>query len=548
MGKAQEAAYAFCEAHRAIAKGEAARLLKEESCRLGPDGKQFDLASTQLEQGDASCATTYAWISCLQGWLPEGDGTRKKIAASMQDAIAWEVVQHMHGGDDLDAALMFVLSSTPVLHDIATLSRLKHACFKITRHLCAIGWLLQSFRCTSRNDCRPKRRLTKAKLRSDGPEVSPTEDASKSPQDEPNQEGPAREEGPEGGPGRSVSECASEAEGHMDSVSVKEAPATSTAGSQPGGDACGEQTANMNTNIMDAQTDVTASALLYPSCSTDGNLRLQWPPGLALTECCTHPIAKLLEEAYDDLKALLPDASDIGHVGRKFQHRNLEKRSLQWCDRASQFCDEDTKTAATQWIRNGTACELQRRMLVLAIVLGEDHVLSLIENSARPDDLLSRAVYGAMHDYCAVYGFNEEHAQKLVDRLLSHRLTPHESDVYVAYMDLLGQLLQGTARLDSDTWAHASVGHLGPCERTISTVIDIAGWWHRSRFHEEKTAALLEQAFATLLCIFEGCDSLGRWELDICRLARWCIYNYHHIATALEFAKKLVQMGGRLHQ
>jgi hypothetical protein len=528
---ALDAAHGYCHSQGSMAKVAAARLVEEES-----DPLKRQQLSTQLENSAASC---YTLLCSLERRTDEKD---KRLMKAVQDATAWQVIEQMTTGGDLDTAMGRTLFAA--IEDI-TRSQLKHSCLKKLRHLSAIGWFLQSLCGHSHNDFRPKRRKKKARAKGETAQTDNVAVFNESPE--------TSQDLSEGCNVEDVEDA------HLDSVSVKcmEAALEAPNDTQSNPPKHAEQSSRASHHgEIDVSSNVTASALWYPEVRrASATLAISEAPGLrlAMTACARHPWEVILDEAYAELRDSLSEACECGRVGRSFVHRRLFESVPRWrvkfgYDESSQNewrpSSDGDRSMIAQWIRNDSD-QLQRRTLLILVLFGTAHVLPLIEKTG--DDSLSRAVYGALQDFSSIYGLSDGDAQAVLSAILAQCPRTMNPDVYVAYMAVLGRLLRGTAA--ADCWAHA-MGHqnqsLIAC--AITQIIEIAGWWHRNRFHEENTAKVLGQAFASLLQIFDACDSLDRWERDICRLARWCIYNYHHISTALDSAKSLLHMGGSTSQ
>jgi len=266
--------------------------------------------------------------------------------------------------------------------------------------------------------------------------------------------------------------------------------------------------------------------------------------GLVPTLRPSNPLEQRLDEAFSELSALLEHASNdiVGVVDRNYAVRMLFGHTPLWCERVSKSwnaCPQPAM-AALEWIRScssGWPTQQLKTLLVLSM-MGVEWVIPVIESTA--DDALSRVVYGGLQKYVSIYGMDTAEASKVFQCVLSTDHNHYQSACYVAYIRLLGQLLQGAALS-----AALNGSNLAQVDGAVRKVLEIAGWWHRNHFHEEDTAELLSQAFESLLQIFHGSPSLGAWERDICQLARWCIYNYLHMNSALGSAKRLLHMGGK---
>jgi len=323
--------------------------------------------------------------------------------------------------------------------------------------------------------------------------------------------------------------------GNLDSVSIH-ADLTSGAPTEFPPEASG-QVAGPGTSGGCNLSMVTGSSMMFPSLS-----RCHAGPmsGLVPTLCPSNPLEQSLDKAFLELSALLEQASNdiVGAVDRKYAIRMLFGRAPLWCERVRKSwsaCPQPAM-AALEWIRSCSSGWLTQQLetLLVLIMMGVEWVLPVVESTA--DDALSRVVYGGLQKYVSIYGLDTAEQSKVCQCVLSTDHNHYQSSCYVSYIRLLGQLLQGAALTGS---------RLAQVDGAVRKVLEIAGWWHRNHFHEEDTAELLSQAFESLLQIFHGSPSLGAWERDICQLARWCIYNYLHMNSALGSAKRLLHMGGK---
>jgi hypothetical protein len=220
-------------------------------------------------------------------------------------------------------------------------------------------------------------------------------------------------------------------------------------------------------------------------------------------------------------------------------------------------------TVATDWIRSTHGSfprEVEHRILLVLCVRGVAWITPVIKRTN--DDDFACSLYGALQKYVAIFGIQLSDSRDVLECLLSDGNSHYTVEYYVAYIKLLGQLLEGAAaRAYSQPFAGAESNYTScslrldasGCDpsrqtlldRAVAKVLDIAGWWHRNHFHEECSAELLSHAFGTLLQIFKEAPSLLLWEPNICQQTRWVIYNYEKINSTLEFAKRLLHMGGR---
>lgn len=203
----------------------------------------------------------------------------------------------------------------------------------------------------------------------------------------------------------------------------------------------------------------------------------------------------------------------------------------------------------SEWIRTcseeGDKHQLQRqrRILLVYCVLGVDLVLRVSETTS--DDYLSTAVYYAIQEYSSIFGLEPHDSQDILRRLLPVKMAHYSGpNWYVAYIALLGQLLEGTGRPGS--WAYA-VG-LSPEEHdvephnsllgnAVEKVLGLAQWWHRD--NNPRGVRVVRQALGSLNDMFKGAKSLGSWHDKIQKFAFDFTWDYHFISEGLRSAEAL---------
>jgi hypothetical protein len=108
-------------------------------------------------------------------------------------------------------------------------------------------------------------------------------------------------------------------------------------------------------------------------------------------------------------------------------------------------------------------------------------------------------------------------------------------------MALLGQLQEGAGSFAA--WARAEEQKQSLHESAVAKVLEIAGWWHRQNFHTESCVQVVQQAFASLLQIFRGAQSLGACEGEIHNFVWHVLHDYKGISDGLDSAKSLLSFG-----
>lgn len=524
---------------------EAVRLFEQESEHLG-DGNlslDFRLKGIELSQGIKSAAEVYDWVNQQPEWLHTRDAQRRQINIALQDVIACEAIIRMGANSDIEAGLSHVCPY--ILCDKTVRSKLFNACQKQLRDLCLIGQYLQTLATPSANmreaawkgkprqrkgnRCKSHEKQCSIETVVEAPDVLRSDSGASGGDKQPAHENP--DELSEAGQLDSVSTH----DDHMDSVSIH-ADLTSGAPTDFPAETLG-QIAGPGASGGCNLSMVTGSSMIFPSLP-----RCHAGPvsGLVPTLRPSNPLEQSLDKAFSELSALLEQASNdiVGIVDRNHAVRTLFQSTPSWCEHVSKSwsaCPQPA-FAALEWIRSCSAGWLTQQLKTLLVLsmMGVEWILPVIESTR--DDALSRVVYGGLQKYVSIYGLDKADTSKVYHCVLSTDHIHYNSYCYVSYIRLLGKLLQGAALTESN---------LPQVDGAVRKVLEIAGWWHRNHFHEEDTAELLSQAFESLLEIFHGSPSLGAWERDICQLARWCIYNYLHMNSALGSAKRLLHMGGK---
>merc|ERR1719284_129346 len=165
---AWSAARAILEREALAAKQEAARLLQEESARLGAGSSLSDhlrKAGEDLLRVPGVAADVHNLVRSLKDWAPRGHLATRSIEVATSDALAWEVIESMVPGTDLDVVFsqLRLREKLALDDDPALKSQLHNTCLMKIRHVVRIGQCLQGYAIASRAELKAAQRGKKGK-------------------------------------------------------------------------------------------------------------------------------------------------------------------------------------------------------------------------------------------------------------------------------------------------------------------------------------------------------------------------------------------------
>lgn len=306
-------------------------------------------------------------------------------------------------------------------------------------------------------------------------------------------------------------------------------------------------------NWSQSQLKIRNTFIEFKAPSTTGFDRmsapseLQRPPGLCPWNSAPFVESKLdelLGDAWNELSRHIIALEESNSVRARFA---LIQAMPKWHSLADS-ARENSEEVRTVWISNVESSwsmgwresvqAYQRRAFLFSIVVGIEPLLhNILARSA--NEALSFAVYGAMKQHYELCGLPDETAQTVVSFMLTNKPN-HEYDAHChgALISLLGGILSG-----APPWAtsaeHNKDAKQSVLDASVGRIIEIAGWWHRNHFHEQREAELLRHALAALESIFEDPSEFRSFGEDVSLLVHWVIHDYHCLDSSLKSARNL---------